>query len=58
MITFWHELYPSTDILERMRMVQILRLQAITKFCHYAENVAAIAIAFKSTYSVGEIVDK
>src|SRR5919198_3558021 len=49
-ITFLHELYPSSNLLERRKMAQILKLQAITKFCHYAENVAAIAIAFKSTY--------
>ena len=31
-------------------MRQILRLQAITKFCQQAENLAAFAIAFLSSY--------
>ena len=50
MIEFLPQLYPQAGSLEREKMIQILRLQTAIKFCQYAENPAAIAIAFQSSY--------
>ena len=35
-------------------MIQILKLEIIIKFCHYAKNLAAFAIAFDSLYTTTE----
>jgi hypothetical protein len=50
MMEFLPELYPEAGIPEREKMIQILRLQTAIKFCQYAENLAAIALAFRSSY--------
>jgi hypothetical protein len=34
-----------------MKMIQTLKLEITMKFCHLAENTAAYALAFKSSYS-------
>jgi hypothetical protein len=49
-IEFLPQLYPEAGSLEIEKMIQILRLQTAIKFCQYAENLAAIAIAFQSSY--------
>jgi hypothetical protein len=49
-IEFLPQLYPEAGSLEREKMIQILRLQTAMKFCQYVENLAAIAIAFQSSY--------
>ena len=44
------ELYPAVPKNERDDMMQILMIQMLSKFVHYAENTAAICLAFLTTY--------
>jgi hypothetical protein len=50
-IDFIDELYPSSTSEQKMKMIQTLKLEITMKFCHLAENTAAYALAFKSSYS-------
>lgn len=50
-IDFLPELYPNSNVEERKKQLQVLRLELITKFCQYAEDLAALALTFKSTHS-------
>lgn len=49
-ITFSNELFAEATERERRKMQQILELEIIAKFCHYAESLAAISIAFSDTF--------
>jgi hypothetical protein len=49
-IEFSNELYPNKPKKEQEKLVQILKLEIIAKFCLYAESLAAIAITFTYTY--------
>ena len=42
--------YPETPKEEKGKMMQILKLEIIMKFCHYAENFAAVAITFNKKF--------
>ena len=50
LIDFMDQLYPSTPKNEKDKMIQVLELEIIVKFCQCAENVGAFAIAFTDTY--------
>jgi hypothetical protein len=47
---FLNELYPNKSKKEQEKLIQILKLEIIAKFCLYAESLAAIAITFTYTY--------
>ena len=53
-IEFLPQIFPNTNSMERNRMMQILKVQILTKFCHIAENLGATALAFKSSYEDGK----
>lgn len=42
--------YPKSTEEEKIKMLQILKLEIIMKFCHYAENLAAVAITFNKKF--------
>lgn len=42
--------YPESPQEQQSKMLQILKLEIIMKFCHYAENLAAIAITFNKKF--------
>lgn len=52
-IEFLPQLYPSSSKEEREKQIQILNLELIVKFCQYSENLAALALTFKSTFGDG-----
>ena len=49
-IEFLPQIFPNANSMERNRMMQILKVQTLTKFCRIAENLGATALAFKSSY--------
>ena len=49
-IDFLGELYPNETQQNYTKMRQILEIEYITKFCHYAENLGCISIAFNSVF--------
>ena len=49
-IEFLPQLYPNISSFEKIKMVQLLNLQIIIKFCHYAENLGAFSLSFLTTY--------
>jgi len=46
--------YPNSSEEIQVKMAQILKLEIIMKFCHYAENLAAIAITFNKKFDSSE----
>lgn len=47
---FLPQLYPSVPEDEKRNMNKILNILILSKFCHYAENLAAYALSFWVTY--------
>ena len=48
------QFYPNSLEEEQDKMLQILKLEIIMKFCHYAENLAAVAITFNKKFDSSE----
>lgn len=46
--------YPKVPELH-VKMLQIIKLEIIMKFCHYAENFAAVAITFNKKFDSSEL---
>jgi len=46
--------YPKTTEEEKVKMMQILKLEIIMKFCHYAENFGVVAITFNKKFDSSE----
>ncbi|MBI5378425.1 MAG: hypothetical protein HZA82_07370 [Thaumarchaeota archaeon] len=47
-------LYPQSPESEQDKMSQVIKLEIIMKFCHFAENLAAIAITFNKKFDSSE----
>lgn len=47
---FLHQIYPTAPKNERDDMMQILMIELLSKFVHYAENTAAICLAFLTNF--------
>lgn len=46
--------YPNSSEEEQVKRAQVLKLEIIMKFCHYAENLAAVAITFNKKFDSSE----
>ncbi len=46
--------YPQSPKSEQDKMVQVIKLEIIMKFCHFAENLAAVAISFNKKFDSNE----
>lgn len=44
-------LHPKASEEDKARMTHVLKLEIITKFCHFAENLGAVIISFNDTYN-------